>query len=61
MSPARPVPIVLRAPAAGLFGRKSGVHSWDLPGKRFPWEQLLFAGDSGDAVSVVVPFPFAKS
>ena len=61
MSPARPVPIVRRAPAAGLFGRKSGGQSLDLAGNRFPWEQLLFAGDAVDAVSVVVPFPVAKS
>jgi hypothetical protein len=47
MTPARPVPIVRRAPAAGLFGRRSETG----PAKTgtvpvFPWEELLFAPDA---------------
>lgn len=62
MSPALPVPIVRRAPAAGLFGRKSGAPAAVIGGKvrGFPWEQVLFAGDAVDAVSVIVPFPVTK-
>ena len=55
MNPALPVPIVRRAPAAGLFGRKSGAPAADKSGNRFPWEQLLFSGDAEPAV--IVPFP----
>jgi hypothetical protein len=63
MSPALPVPIVRRAPAAGLFGRKGKAPA---AGKRgtirvFPWEQLLLAADPADAVPVVVRFPIVKS
>jgi hypothetical protein len=63
MSPALPVPIVRRAPAAGLFGRKGKAPAAGKGGtvRVFPWEQLLFAVDPLDAVSVVVPFPLAKS
>ncbi len=63
MSPGQPVPIVRRAPAAGLFGRKSGAPALGKGGyfRPFPWEQLLFAGDCADAVSVIVPFPVIKS
>lgn len=63
MSPALPVPIVSRVPAAGLFGRKSEAPAAGIAGtlRVFPWEQLLFAVDPADAVAVIVPFPAAKS
>jgi len=62
MSPAQPVPIVRRAPAAGLFGRKSEAPAAERAGvARFPWEQLLFPGDAVEAGPVIVPFPVTKS
>jgi hypothetical protein len=62
MSPALPVPIVRRAPAAGLFGRKAVPGT--LAAMPFPWEQLLFAPDALDAARdsarVIVRFPPAR-
>jgi hypothetical protein len=58
-----PVPIVRRAPAAGLFGRRDdpAAAAGRMGAHVFPWEQLLFAPDAADAArepaKVVVPFP----